>query len=252
MNIHQMKRFIATLATLFIVLFSGLSQAQQFVTDDYFVMPYKSSNVVFTAGENNAAVLPSYGLFPKWEIFLGASLIWEDDDRQAGDHFSTIFIAKNNLWENDSKTDGVSWTFGSGLNPEYYDRNLRIESFRDVYALVDWTIPLADNKFQLDVNPGVSAKTGDAFDGTAWDFTYAARIAWNKAIGSWSPIAEVFGSEGDVGTDIQYKAGFRWEPNDNFRFAITYGDSFDGSGGSGLELGIILVTLPCGKGCSPF
>lgn len=242
------------LYSLFLLMGSSSVFAQQFVTDDYYVMPYKSSNLMLVAGDNFVTVLPSVGLFPGWEIFAGANLLYEEDNHQGDDRFYPILMAKHNVWENARKTGGVSWTLGTGLNPSYYNENQRIESFRDVYGLIEWTIPMANDRVQFDINPGFSAKSGDAYDGTEWDFTYAARIAWIKGMGNWSPIIEAFGSEGDVGSDPQYKAGFRWEPNDNFRFAVTYNDSFDSddADGAGLEIGIIMVTVPCEKGCSFF
>lgn len=250
-NVCLMKKILAIVGLL-VMFFSTPVFAQQFVTDDYFVMPYKSSNLVIVAGDNFATLIPSMGLFPKWEIFTGVNLIYEDDSRQGENHFSGLFFAKNNVWENARQTGGVSWTFGTGLNPDYYQETVPVDSFRDVFGLINWTIPMAKDKVQLDINPGFSTKTGDAIDGRAWDFTYAARIAWIKGIGDWTPIAEIFGAEGDVGADPQYKIGFRWEPNDNFRFAVTYGGSFDGSDSSGFQVGFITVTLPCEKGCSPF
>ncbi len=249
----SLKRGLNIGVVLLVMLGSAPVLAQQFVTDDYFVMPYKSSNMMMTIGENNAVILPSMGLFKDWEVFIGAALAWEGGDRNDEDHFSTIVSAKHNVWKNERDTGGFSWSVGTGLNPEYFEDNLRTESFRDVYGVALWTLPFADDRVQLDLNPGVSFKSGDAYsDDTAVDFTYSARVAWLKGVGNWSPIAEVFGSVGDVDKQAQYKLGARWEPNDNFRFAFTYGAGLDGSDGAGVEIGIIMVTIPCSKGCSPF
>lgn len=243
---------IRTVVVLLAAVFAAPATAQQFVTDDYFVMPHKSSNLMIAAGENYTAIIPSMGLFPNWEIFVGGTLTYESSDRTDENHFSPMIIAKNKVWENDRQTGGLAWTVGTGLNPNYLKEDVQVDGFEDVYGVLNWTIPFANDAIQFDLNPGFSANYGNAFDGTAWNFTYAARIAWIKGLGNWSPVAEVFGAEGDAGSDPQYKAGLRWEPNDNFRFAVTYGGGFGDHDGAGLEVGVILVTVPCKEGCTPF
>lgn len=239
-----MKRLI--LISIFILITINLANAQQFVSDNYLTMPYGTSNVVFTYGARSAAVLPSMGLFHNWEFFLGASLIYKDEDREAEDHFSVLAFAKWMVFENNKMTGGVAFTFGTGGNPAYHVKDKQIESFRNYYIVGELTLPLFNNIISWDLNPGVQLdfNRNTEMDKAAWGFSYASRMAIYKVIPKTAIVGEIYGALGEASANLEYKFGLRLELSSIVVPAITYGNSTDGSRGPGFEIGIMVFSPP--------
>ncbi len=228
------------------------SQAQQFNTDNYVSMPYGVATFCIVAGERSSLILPSFSLAPRWEFFIGASLIWEDEERREPDHFQTILYAKYMIWENENKNGGAAVSFGTGGFPGYYRKSERIESFRNYYAYFPITFPLFNQTLSLDLNPGILTDKQGGIDNDEWEwgFTYSTRLAVYKVIPRTAIVGEIYGTAGQINSGTEYNLGFRWEPQQQLNLSLTWGDSFDGSRGPGIQLGMLLYTsrFIC-KGC---
>lgn len=234
------------------MMMSGLLSAQQFNSDNYVTMPYGVSTFCLVAGQRSSLILPSFSIIPKWEFFIGASLFWKDDDRRAEDHFQTIIYAKYMIFENKTKTGGAAVSFGTGGFPGYYQKQERIESFRNYYVYFPVTFPFFNSTLSWDLNPGVllDKRGGVNEDEFEWGFTYSTRLAIYKIIPKTAIVGEVYGTAGQIDADPEYNLGLRWEPHEQLNVSLTWGDSFDGSRGPGFQLGMLLYTsrFIC-KGC---
>lgn len=113
--------------------------AQQFNTDNHMTMAYGTANNCVTYGSRSATFLPSVGLFKNFEFFLGATLTHKDEEQQIDDHFSTIINGKWMFYCTDDSSSGASVTFGTGVNPAYHSKTVKINSFQSYYAYADYT-----------------------------------------------------------------------------------------------------------------
>jgi hypothetical protein len=246
------SNFVIFIAVLLNLVTANSLRAQQWNTDNYITMPYGVGTFCITVGERNALILPSFSLAPKWEFFIGASLLWEDKDREADDHFQTIIYAKRMLYESKNKTGGIAITAGTGGFPGYHQRERKIESFRNYYIYFPGTIPFFNNMISWDLNPGVivDQQGGSDNDQWEWSFTYSTRVAIYRVIPKTAIVGEVYGTVGQIESSPEYNVGLRWEPYEQLNVSLSWGDSFDGSRGPGFQLGILLYTPPfmC-KGC---
>ncbi len=227
-------------------------KAQQFNTDNYVAMPYGMATFCITVGQRNALVLPSFSLARNWEFFIGANLIWDDEDRNAEDHFQTILYAKYMIYENPAKNAGLAVSFGTGGFPGYQQKDQRMGSFRNYYIYTPVTVPLFNNTLSWDLNPGVltDVNGGVDQDELEWGFTYSTRLAIYKVIPNTAIVGEVYGSVGKISAKLEFNAGLRWEPYDQLNVSLTWGSSTDGSRGPGFQLGVLIYApkFIC-KGC---
>ncbi len=239
----QMKnKYTLTLFMLILLFNSG--KAQQFNTDNYLTMPHGTETVVLTTGSRNAGFAASYALIPKFEFFVQGFLFWEDKDRQTPQHFNLLLYAKYQFWENASKTGGAGVFLGLGKTPGYWQKTELIQTHESIWTAVPVTFPLFKNTLSPDVMPGLTYDWSDAAgDGGAWGFTYSTRLAIYKVIPKTAIVGEVFGTEGGLYSQPEYKVGLRWEPNDKIVPAITYGGNINGDkGGARLEIGVIVFS----------
>lgn len=226
--------------------------AQQFNTDNYLSMPYGVSTFCLTVGTRNAMVLPSFSLAPNWEFFAGANLIWDDKDREAQDHFQTILYVKYMIFENASRNGGAAVSFGTGGFPGYFEKDQRLESFRNYYVYTPVTFPFFGGALSWDLNPGVLAdwQGGEDQDELQWGFTYSTRLAVYQIIPRTAIVGEVYGAAGPISANPEYNIGLRWEPYEQLNVSLTWGNSTDGTRGPGWQIGMLLYApkFIC-KGC---
>jgi hypothetical protein len=137
--------------------------------NNYVTMPYGVTTLCLVAGQRSSVILPSFSLLPRREFFAGATLVWKDKSRQADDHFQAIIYAKYMIFENETKTGGAAVSFGTRGFPEYYQKQERIESFRNYYVYFPVTFPLLNNTLSWDINPGVIVDKNGGIDGTCLD-----------------------------------------------------------------------------------
>jgi len=76
----------------------------------------------------------------------------------------------------------------------------------------------------------------------AWGFTYSTRFALYKVIPKSAIVAEIYGTDGQVYSAPEYKAGVRYEPNSFIVIAASYGSQLNGGTGAGFELGIMVFS----------
>jgi hypothetical protein len=220
--------------------------AQQFNSDNYLSKPHGMATIILTAGEQSRMMMTTLSLFPKWEFTAAAYLYNKDQNRKTGEGYSTSLYAKWMLYENKAKTGGVAVKFGAGQKPSYVLDGSGFESASNTYWMnVPLTLPFCHNKLSWDLMPGASV-TRDFGDNseTVGAFTYSTRLAWYPMSSKLALVGEAYGAEGEAELNPEYKAGLRWEPNDHANFALTYGGKFDGSHGSGFEIGVMLFTPP--------
>ena len=198
-------------------------------------------------------LMTTYSLFPKWEFTIAAYLYNDDGDLRTNDGYSSSLYAKYMFYQNKKETGGASVKFGTGMKPGTIDgQNRAKDAFRSVWINFPCTIPFFNNKLPLDLMPGATLKSnyGQSED-VASGFTYSARLAWYPFNPKWSGVVELFGTEGEIQAEPEYKAGVRWEPGKYAVFALTYGDTFSEEEGAKFEFGIMLFSPPfvCFKGC---
>jgi hypothetical protein len=224
----------------------NLAIAQQFNTDNHITMALGTANNCVTYGPRSATMLPSVGLFKNFEFFLGAVLIQEDEARQAEDHFSAVIMGKWMFYDTDDNSSGASATFGTGANPAYHAKDVKINSFRNYYAYADYTFTLFDKAISWDLNPGVQLIYDNESDSDkeTWGFTYSTRVAIYKIIPKTAIVGEVYGALGDASANMEYRVGLRYESSDYIVPALSYGNSTDGSRGPGVEIGVIIISPP--------
>jgi hypothetical protein len=222
------------------------AQAQQFNSDSYLSKQHGVVTIIVTYGERNSMIMNTFSLFPRWEFTASAFLYDPDNNPLTDNGYSGSLYAKYMFFENKAKTGGFAVKFGTGLDPGYLDADNRVnDAFRTYWTNAPATIPFLDNKLSWDIMPGVSYTTDRGLEGgSSWAFTYATRLAWYPTKPTWSIVGEVLGAEGEGTSPAEYRAGLRWEPNQHAVFALTYDDEFNGSGGAGWEVGIMLFTPP--------
>lgn len=232
-----------TLAVCLAALTAERAEAQQFNSDNYLSKPHGMATIILTYGERNSMYMNTFSLLPRWE-FTAAAYVYNDDrDPTTDDGYSTSFYAKYMVYENPAKTGGFAVKAGTGLDPGYLDEANRLkDGFRTYWTNAPVTFGLFDNKLSWDLMPGASVSTGA--DADTWLFTYATRLAWYPTSPKWSAVGEVVGTEGEGAAPAEYRVGFRREPNQHAVFALTYDDEFEGDGGAGWEIGMMLFTPP--------
>lgn len=241
----QMKiKYTITLSMMILLFASG--KAQQFNTDNYLTMPHGTETVVLTVGSRNAGFAASYALLPNFEFFTQGFLFWEDEDFKTPQHFNLLLYAKYQFWENAAKNGGGGVFLGLGKTPGYWQETELIQTHRNIWTAVPVTFPLFNNTLSLDVMPGLTYDWSNATgEGDAWGFTYSTRLAIYKVIPETAIVAEVFGTEGDLYSQPEYKVGLRWEPNDTIVPAISYGGNINGDkGGARFEIGVMIFSPP--------
>jgi hypothetical protein len=229
--------------------------AQQFNSDSWLSKPHGTVTVILTYGQRNSMIMNTFSLFPRWEFTASAFLYDPDNDPLTDNGYSGSLYAKYMFHENKEKTGGFAVRFGTGLDPGYLDSQNEVnDAFRTYWTSAPLTLPFLDNKLSWDLMPGVSYTNDVGVEGdAAWAFTYTTRLAWYPYVPTWSLVGEVLGAEGQGTAPAEYRAGFRWEPNQHVVIALTYDQEFNGTNGAGWELGMMLFTPPflCIGPCKP-
>lgn len=219
------------------------ASAQQFNTDNYLAMPHGTVTSLLTAGERNAMVIASFALIPKWEFFAQSFLFWENKKEQIPQHFNISLYAKYMFWENKQANGGGALFLGYGKSPGYWQRTEFLDTHRNIWTAVPVTFPLFNNTILWDLMPGAIYDWSSDREGSgAWGFTYSSRVAVYKVIPKTAIVGEIFGTEGAAYSKPEYRVGLRWEPNQTVIPAITYGRTFDGTGGARLEIGVMIFS----------
>lgn len=224
----------------------SVSKAQQFNSDNYLTMPKGTGTFILTAGQRNAGFISSFALLNRYEFFAQTTLFWDQPDDSISQHFTLNLYAKYMFWINKKKTGGGGIFLGYGNSPSYY---LAADQFtalhKNIWSAVAITIPFFNNIVSWDIMPGALVDFEyKEKKNTAWGFSYSTRLAIYKIIPESAIVGEVYGTAGEAFSPAEYKVGVRWEPNDFIIPAISYGGSFNGSPGAGLEIGIIIFTPP--------
>jgi hypothetical protein len=249
----QMKLHVSRIAFATLFLSAGLmwapADAQQFTSDSWLSKPHGTVTIIPTYGQRNSMLMTTFSLFPKWEFTVSGYFYNNDNDPTTNDGYSNSLYAKYMFYENKAKTGGMAVKFGTGMFPGFLDVDSRVkDAFQTYWVNTPLTVPLFHDKLSWDITPGVSGTMNYGQEGeeknTAWDFTYCTRLAWYPFNPRWSLVGEVYGAHGEAGSPPEYRAGLRWEPNQYAVFAITYGATFDGSTGAGLEFGVMLFSPP--------
>lgn len=224
------------------MILSPQAQAQQFNSDNWWMSPEGTVTTVATRGENYSTLLGVWAAQPNLELTLGTTLYKRDKLTDTLDHYSTTAYAKYGFYENEAKTGGASVMGGTGVNPGYLTAGERTNDFKSYWVALPVTLPFMDNTISWDIMPGwmLNQEQGPLKE-DASGFTWSTRVAVYKVIPQSAIVAEVFGAEGDVHSESQYKAGVRWE-SQYVVAALTYGGGLDGSEGAGFEFGIMILS----------
>jgi hypothetical protein len=218
--------------------------AQQFNSDNWWVVPHGTGTGVATLGENYSTMYLGYGFAPTWEVDMGYTLYDEDPVTETAARYSSTAYVKHLVYENQAKTGGVSVMGGIGQSPSYYQSGLKTRELESYWAAFPVTVPFLDNAISWDIMPGVTynREYGETEE-TATGFSYSSRVVIYKIIPQSAIVGEVFGASGDAEAEDQYKIGVRWETK-YVVTALTYGDGLEGNEGGGWELGIVVLTVP--------
>jgi hypothetical protein len=250
---HRCRNYLVNVATAgLLALGAARAGAQQFNSDNYLSKPAGVATIILTQGERNAMIMTTFALLPGWEFTAAAYWYNSDENHLTDEGYSTSYYAKYMLIENRAKTGGLAVKAGTGLDPGYLLTVGLKDAFQTYWTNAPLTLPLFQNKLSVDLMPGLSVTRDFGVDQTtAWAFTYSTRAAWYPKGPKWSVVGEVFGSEGQAHVIPEYKLGWRWEPNDNVVYALTYGQEFSGTLGAGIEAGVMFFTPPfaCLTGC---
>ena len=222
---------------------STIIYAQQFNTDNYLTMPHGTGTFVLTTGERNSGMVSSFALIENFEFFAQVFLFRDGRVDDYPQHFTTTVYAKYMFWVNEAKTGGAAVFLGFGRSPGSYTQDGYLPLHKNYWTALPVTIPLFNNTISWDIMPGalVDLDYGNNKE-TAWGFTYSTRVAIYKVIPQTAIVGEFYGTEGKAYSKPEYKVGLRWEPNSYIVPAISYGGSFDGSLGAGLEIGVIIFS----------
>jgi len=236
-------RHFLPIAVLYLAFFATDAKAQQFNTDNWWVLPNATGMGMISLGEYYSVMYLGYGFSPGWEADIAFNIFKEGDDNTAA-HYSTTAYVKRLIFEDEALTRGAAVMVGIGMGPGFIDSGVKIQDFRDFWASVPVTIPFFDNKLSWDLMPGVTWNTEYGPEKkSAVGFTYSSRMALYGIVPQSAVVFEVFGAEGDTDAPAQYKAGVRWE-SEFVIAALTYGDGLEGNGGGGVELGFVFLTMP--------
>jgi hypothetical protein len=233
---------------------AGSAQAQQFNSDNQWTAPHGVGTLVLTAGEEYSSAIAVAALLPDTEFNIGVTRFRDSPEDRTDAHYSGIFYIKRRLSENEAGNAGSSISFGTGVNPSYLSAGEVTDTFQSWFATYDYTMAFRDGQVTWDLLPGVVVNLDkDQQDETAWGMTWSTRVAVYQIIPQSAIVAEVFGTAGEAYAEPAYRVGIRWE-SPKLVVAATYGNSFDGSGSPGFEIGLIYLTDPhrwlcLGGGC---
>ena len=131
---------------------------------------------------------------------------------------------------------------GTGINPGHLEKGVVTDTLQSWWANAVYTVPFLGDLVSWDLLPGFVVNLDhDQSDETAWGMTYSSRAAVYKLVPQSAIVGEVFGTTGEAYAEPTYRVGVRWE-SPRIIVAATYGDSFNGSGSPGFELGIMMLT----------
>ncbi len=171
-----------------------------------------------------------------------STTLFEKEDGDETNHFSTSAYVKRLLYENETQTGGLALMAGIGPTPGYLQSGEVTRDFKNYWAYLPWTIPLFDNTLSWDIMPGATYNEEyGAEKDSAWGFLYSSRLAIYMVIPQSAIVVEVFGTEGDAYSEPQYKAGVRWE-SQYVIVALTYGAAL--LHGFGFASGLSTVGMP--------
>jgi hypothetical protein len=249
---HDAARLALAAASLGVV--AGGAQAQQFNSDNQWTAPHGVGTLVLTAGEEYSTAVAVAALLPDTEFNIGVTRFRDSPEDRTDAHYSGVFYIKRRLSENEAGNAGTSISFGTGVNPSYLSAGEVTDTFQSWFATYDYTMAFRDGQVTWDLLPGVVVNLDkDQQDETAWGMTWSTRVAVYQIIPQSAIVAEVFGTAGEAYAEPAYRVGIRWE-SPKLVVAATYGNSFDGSGSPGFEIGLIYLTDPhrwlcLGGGC---
>jgi hypothetical protein len=226
--------------------------AQQFAGDNQWVAPHGVATLVATAGEEYSQLMAVAALLPEWEFNLQLTHNYDDPRDDSGSYTATNIYFKRRLKQSEDEKSGYAVLFGTGLFPEHREQGQVSNALTSWWATGVATYKLdRDGQVLLDVLPGIAVNTDpDNSDDTSWGFTYTSRLAVYGLIPQSAVVGEVFGTAGEAYAEPAYRIGVRWESR-KWVAALTYSDAFDGSGGAGIEFGLMYFTEPrfCMGGC---
>ena len=228
----------------FIIALNFNSSAQQYNSDSWISKPHGTVTIIPTFGRRNSMLMTTYSLFPRWEFTVAGYMYNNDGDPKTDDGYSATIYGKYMFYQNKAETGGAAVKAGTGLFPGVKDAEDRSkDAFKTYWVNFPCTIPFLKNTLSWDIMPGASTTINYGTEKTtAWAFTYSTRLAWYPFTPKWSIVGEVFGTMGEMVAIPEYKIGWRWEPTQAFVLALTYGQEFKGSHGSGFEIGVMLFT----------
>ena len=233
---------VTVLMLMMVSMFSSRAQAQQFNSDNWWMSPHGTVSTIATVGEHYSLLMNTWAFAPNWEFSLGATLFDKDELANTTNHFSATSYFKYGFYENAAKTGGASIMAGTGVNPGYLQAGTVTKDLKSYWVALPVTIPFIDGTISWDIMPGwMLNKEQGASKEEASGFTWSSRASVYKVIPESAIVGEVFGAEGDIESEAQYKAGVRWE-SDSVIVALTYGAGLDGSDGGGIELGIMVLS----------
>lgn len=233
----------AGIVLILMTLGSTRASAQQFNSDNWWVLPHTTGMGVISAGQYFSSVYLGYGFLPGWEVDAAATL-YEAKDSNSTAHYSTTFFVKRLIVQDAALTQGVAIMGGLGQGPGYLESGLLLRDFKNYWLAVPVTLSLLGNALSWDLMPGGTWNIDYEQDGgNATAFTYSSRLAIYRIIPQSAIVMEVFGAAGQAEAPAQYRAGVRWE-SEHVVAALTYGRQFNGGDGSGIELGFMFLTPP--------
>jgi hypothetical protein len=229
----------------------GVSFAQQFAGDNQWVAPQGVATLVGTVGEDYSQAYLVAALLPDWEFNAQLTYYYDEPETRSDSYTALNLFAKHRFFESANGTTGYAAIAGTGVFPDRREQGEQAQAFDSWYLVGIGTYGFVDDQVLLDLLPGavVNFDQGPSGD-TAWGFSYTARLAVYGVVPSSALVAEVFGTAGEAFSEPSYRVGLRWE-GVKWVIAGSYSDAFDGSGGAGLELGVLYFTDPrfCIGGC---
>jgi len=234
--------FRASLALLLLVAPEAF--AQQYNSDNQWTAPRGVGTGIFTVGEEYSVLMGSLAMADGWEISAGVVGYYEDPQNASEHHRTGTFYLKHRLSENEAKTGGTAILAGSGVDPSHIEAGEATDTFKSWWAAYVLTLPFQDGRITWDLMPGVMVNLNqDHEDEAAWGMTWSSRLAVYDVIPQSAIVGEVFGTAGEAYAPPSYRLGVRWE-SEKLILAVTYSDAFNGSGGAGVEVGLMFLTDP--------
>lgn len=230
------------------------THAQQFNSDNQWTAPHGVGTLVLSVGEEYSTLVGVAALLPKTEFNIGLTRFKEDPEDRSEGYYSGMLYVKRTLTENQAGNAGSSLSFGTGVNPSHLAAGEVTDTFQSWFATYDYTMAFRDGQVTWDILPGVLVNLDkDQSNDTAWGMTWSTRAAVYGIIPSSAVVAEFYGTTGEAYAEPAYRVGVRWE-SAKLVIAATYGDTFDGAGSPGFEIGFIYLTDPkrflcIGGGC---